>query len=93
MKGAVEVLTRYWAAELGARGISVNAIAPGPVATDFADGYLRASEEIQTHMSGMTALGRIAHAGDIGPAIAALAADGMAWVTGQRIEASGGFRL
>jgi len=93
MKGAVEVLTRYWATELGARGISVNTIAPGPVATDFAGAYLRDSEQAQTMMSGMTALGRIAHAEDIGPAIAALAADGTAWITGQRIEASGGFRL
>jgi NAD(P)-dependent dehydrogenase (short-subunit alcohol dehydrogenase family) len=93
MKGAVEVLTRYWAAELGARGITVNTIAPGPVATDFADAYLRNSEQAQTVMSGMTALGRIAQAEDIGPAIAALASDGTAWITGQRIEASGGFRL
>jgi NAD(P)-dependent dehydrogenase (short-subunit alcohol dehydrogenase family) len=93
MKGAVEVLTRYWATELGARGITVNTIAPGPVATDFADGYLRASEQIQAHMGGLTALGRVAQAGDIGPAVAALASDGTAWITAQRIEASGGFRL
>ncbi|MFD0313158.1 SDR family NAD(P)-dependent oxidoreductase [Streptomyces flavalbus] len=93
MKGAVEVLTRYWALELGKRGISVNTIAPGPVATDFADGYLRASEEAQRHMTGLTALGRIAQADDIGPAVAALVRDGTAWITGQRIEASGGFRL
>jgi NAD(P)-dependent dehydrogenase (short-subunit alcohol dehydrogenase family) len=93
MKGAVEVLTRYWAAELGKRGISVNTIAPGPVATDFAGGYLRASEEVQQTMSGMTALGRVAHADDIGPAVAALVREGTAWITGQRIEVSGGFRL
>jgi NAD(P)-dependent dehydrogenase (short-subunit alcohol dehydrogenase family) len=93
MKGAIEVLTRYWATELGARGITVNTIAPGPVATDFADGYLRASEEAQTFMSGLTALGRIAQAEDIGPAIATLASAGTSWITAQRIEASGGFRL
>jgi NAD(P)-dependent dehydrogenase (short-subunit alcohol dehydrogenase family) len=93
MKGAVEVLTRYWATELGARGITVNTIAPGPVATDFADAYLRNSEQAQTAMSGLTALGRIAQAEDIGPAIAALASPGTAWITAQRIEASGGFRL
>ncbi len=93
MKGAVEVLTRYWAQELGPRGITVNAIAPGPVATDFAGGYIRANEQAQQAMSGMTALGRIAHATDIGLAVAALVSDGTAWITGQRIEASGGFRL
>lgn len=93
MKGAVEVLTRYWAQELGPRGITVNTIAPGPVATDFAGGYLRASEQVQQVMSGMTALGRVAHAGDIGAAVAVLVSDGAGWITGQRIEASGGFRL
>lgn len=42
MTGAIEVLTRYWAVELGKRGISVNTIAPGPTKTDFAGGYLHA---------------------------------------------------
>jgi NAD(P)-dependent dehydrogenase (short-subunit alcohol dehydrogenase family) len=93
MKGAIEVLTRYWAAELGPRGIAVNTIAPGPVATDFAGGYLRASEQAQQGISAMTALGRVAQAGDIGPAVAALVSEGTGWITGQRIEASGGFRL
>ncbi|GAA3858858.1 SDR family NAD(P)-dependent oxidoreductase [Streptomyces sedi] len=93
MKGAVEVLTRYWAQELGARGITVNTVAPGPVATDFAGGYLRASEDIQRAMSERTALGRVAHADDIGPAVAALAGEGAGWITAQRVEASGGFRL
>jgi NAD(P)-dependent dehydrogenase (short-subunit alcohol dehydrogenase family) len=41
MKGAVEVLTGYWARELGPRGITVNVVAPGPNATDFGGGYLR----------------------------------------------------
>lgn len=93
MKGAVEVLTRYWAAELGTRGISVNTIAPGPVATDFAGGYLRASQDARDAFAGLTALGRTADADDIGPAVAALVREGTGWITGQRIEASGGFRL
>jgi NAD(P)-dependent dehydrogenase (short-subunit alcohol dehydrogenase family) len=92
MKGAVEVLTRYWAVELGKRGISVNTIAPGPTNTAFAGGYLR-DEGTQQYFSGLTALGRVAHAEDIGPAVAALVADGTAWITAQRVEASGGFRL
>jgi NAD(P)-dependent dehydrogenase (short-subunit alcohol dehydrogenase family) len=92
MKGAIEVLTRYWALELGQRGISVNTIAPGPTNTDFAGGYLR-DEGTQQYFSGITALGRVAQADDIGPAVAALVADGTAWITAQRVEASGGFRL
>ncbi|MYV57997.1 SDR family oxidoreductase [Streptomyces sp. SID3212] len=93
MKGAVEVLTRYWAVELGERGISVNTLAPGPVATDFAGGYLRASQEVQEASTGLTALGRIADTADIGSAVAAIVRDGTGWITGQRIEASGGFRF
>lgn len=93
VKGAVEVLTRYWAQELGARGISVNCIAPGPVDTDFADAYLRDNEQAQSFIAGQTALGRVAKPLDIGPVITAVVSGGTAWVTGQRIEATGGFNL
>ncbi|WP_328821810.1 SDR family NAD(P)-dependent oxidoreductase [Nesterenkonia haasae] len=93
MKGAVEVLSRYWAQELGPRGISVNTVAPGPVATDFAGGYIRASETVQQELSARTALGRTALPKDIGAAVAALLSPGNAWMTGQRVELSGGFRL
>jgi NAD(P)-dependent dehydrogenase (short-subunit alcohol dehydrogenase family) len=93
VKGAVEVLTRYLAAELGPRGITVNTIAPGAVATDFSGGMLRDNEQVQQHIASLTALGRIAVADDIGGAIAALLGDGNRWVTGQRIEVSGGMHL
>jgi NAD(P)-dependent dehydrogenase (short-subunit alcohol dehydrogenase family) len=93
VKGAVEVLTRYLAAELGPRAITVNTIAPGPVATDFSGGIVRDTPAFQEHLSALTALGRIAVADDIGPAIAALLGDGNRWVTGQRIEVSGGIHL
>jgi NAD(P)-dependent dehydrogenase (short-subunit alcohol dehydrogenase family) len=93
VKGAVEVLTRYLAAELGPRGITVNTIAPGAVATDFSDGMLRGSEQMQEHISTLTALRRHAVADDIGGAIASLLGPGNHWVTGQRIEVSGGLHL
>jgi NAD(P)-dependent dehydrogenase (short-subunit alcohol dehydrogenase family) len=93
MKGAVEVLTRYWAQELGLRGITVNVVAPGPIATDFGGGYLRDSDQVRDHLSGLIAMGHVGDPDDIGAAVAALASDAMGWVTGQRVEASGGMNL
>ena len=93
IKAAVESLTRYMAAELGPRGITVNTIAPGPVATDFSGGLIRDNAEIREHLVAMTALGRSAVADDIGGAIAALLGPGNRWMTGQRLEVSGGIHL
>jgi NAD(P)-dependent dehydrogenase (short-subunit alcohol dehydrogenase family) len=93
VKGAVEVLTRYMAAELGPRAITANVIAPGPVATDFSGGLVRDNAEVREHLVAMTPLGRYAVAEDIGGAIAALLAPENRWVTGQRIEVAGGIHL
>jgi NAD(P)-dependent dehydrogenase (short-subunit alcohol dehydrogenase family) len=93
VKGAVEVLTRYLAVELGKRGITVNTVAPGAVATDFSGGVLRATPALQEAIAAGTALGRIADADDIGPAIAALLGDGTRWISGERIAVSGGAAL
>jgi len=93
MKAAVEALTRYWAVELGARGITVNVVAPGPVATDFAGGAVRDTDGLRAALGAQAALGRVGEAGDIGAVVAALASPDLGWVTGQRIEASGGIRL
>jgi NAD(P)-dependent dehydrogenase (short-subunit alcohol dehydrogenase family) len=92
-KGAIEVFTRYLAHDLGGRGITVNTIAPGPVATDFSNGLLRDNEPVQQVITSLTALGRTAVADDIGSAIAALVGAGNRWVTGQRLEVSGGINL
>lgn len=93
MKGAVEVFTRYLGKELGARGIRANTVAPGAVMTDFGGAHLRNSEESQKAVSAITALGRPAVAEDIGGVVAFLCTDDACWVTGQRIEVSGGMQI
>ncbi len=92
-KGAVEVLTRYLAKELGSRGITVNTIAPGAIATDFGGGMVRDNPEVNKMVAGMTALGRPGVPDDIGPMIAAFLSDENRWVNGQRIEVAGGAAL
>lgn len=59
MKGAMEVLTRYQAKELGVRGISVNIIAPGAIETDFGGGRVRDNAELNQLLASQTALGRV----------------------------------
>ncbi|MDQ2639720.1 MAG: SDR family oxidoreductase [Pseudomonadota bacterium] len=93
MKGAIEVFTRYLAAELGARGISVNVIAPGAIETDFGGGRVRDDAAINSHIASATAKGRVGLPDDIGPAMAMLLAGDTHWITGQRVEASGGMLL
>jgi NAD(P)-dependent dehydrogenase (short-subunit alcohol dehydrogenase family) len=90
MKGAIEVLTRYLAKELGARGIAVNTVAPGAIETDFGGGSVRDNKQINDFVSSVTALGRAGLPDDIGPAIAALLSDDNRWINAQRIEISGG---
>jgi NAD(P)-dependent dehydrogenase (short-subunit alcohol dehydrogenase family) len=90
MKGAIEVLTRYLAKELGARGITVNTVAPGAIATDFSGGMVRDNPEVHQRVAAMTALGRVGLPEDIGPMIAALLSDENRWINAQRIEVSGG---
>lgn len=90
VKGAVEVLTRYMAKELGARGIAVNTVAPGAIETDFGGGAVRDNPEINKLFAEMTALGRAGVPDDIGPMIASLLSESHRWVNAQRIEVSGG---
>ncbi|MBU0526018.1 MAG: SDR family oxidoreductase [Gammaproteobacteria bacterium] len=93
MKGAMEVLSRYQAKELGARGISVNTLAPGAIETDFGGGTVRDNSDVNSYIAGNTALGRVGQPDDIGAAIALLLAPGSQWINGQRVEASGGMFL
>jgi NAD(P)-dependent dehydrogenase (short-subunit alcohol dehydrogenase family) len=93
MKGAVEVLTRYMAKELGPRGIAVNVVAPGAIATDFGGGAVRDNAQLNAFVASQTALGRVGEPDDIGGVIASLLTPGNRWVNAQRIEASGGMFL
>ncbi|RAJ92299.1 NAD(P)-dependent dehydrogenase (short-subunit alcohol dehydrogenase family) [Larkinella arboricola] len=93
LKGAIEVLTRYQAKELGARGIAVNVIAPGAIETDFGGGHVRDNTQLNQWVSSVTALGRAGLPDDIGGVVAFLCTDDAKWINGQRIEVSGGMNL
>lgn len=93
MKGAMEVLTRYLAKELGPRQIAVNSLAPGAIETDFGGGMVRDNQELNRTIASQTALGRVGLPDDIGGAVAALLSDDCQWINGQRIEVSGGIYL
>lgn len=93
VKGAMEVLTRYQAKELGARNIAVNILAPGAIATDFSGGMVRDNPQVNAFVASQTALGRVGLPDDIGNAIAQILSDESGWINGQRIEASGGMYL
>ncbi|MBD2756931.1 SDR family NAD(P)-dependent oxidoreductase [Spirosoma validum] len=90
MKGAIEVLSRYMALELGPRRIAVNVVAPGAIETDFGGGRVRDNQEINAHIASLTALGRVGLPDDIGGVVAFLCSDEARWINAQRIEVSGG---
>jgi NAD(P)-dependent dehydrogenase (short-subunit alcohol dehydrogenase family) len=91
-KGANDTLTRYLAAELGERGIRVNAIAPGAIDTEMAVGFI-GTDEGKEQVKSMQALKRIGQSEDIANVAGFLAGPDSGWVTGQVIDASGGYRL
>jgi NAD(P)-dependent dehydrogenase (short-subunit alcohol dehydrogenase family) len=93
MKGGIEVLTRYLAKELGSRGIRVNAIAPGAIATDFSGGTVRDNPQVNNYVALNTALGRVGQPDDVGAAVDALVSGRMDWVNGVTVEVSGGMFL
>lgn len=93
MKGGLTVLTRYMAKELSDRGIRVNSVAPGPTRTRLADDAFERFPEVIPPLVARTALGRLGDGDDIGKVIAALLSDECGWITGENIEASGGFNL
>ena len=93
MKGAIETLTRYQAKELGVRKIAVNTVAPGAIETDFGGGVVRDNAQLNQYIAGVTALGRVGVAEDIGGVVAFLCSEEARWINGQRLEVAGGVNL
>ncbi|TAI49429.1 SDR family oxidoreductase [Flagellimonas allohymeniacidonis] len=92
-KSAVETFTKYLAKELGGNKITVNVVAPGAMNTDVNREAFAQNQQLSGFISQMTALGRIGESEDVGGVVSFLATDDAAWITGQRIEVSGGMFL
>ena len=93
VKGAIEVFTKYLAKDAGSKGITVNVVAPGPIETDFNNAAIRNNPDRKSMIASQNALGRVGQAEDIGSVVAFLCSEGAGWISGQRIEVSGGMSL
>lgn len=93
MKGGLVVQTRYLAKELAGRGIRVNSVSPGVTRTRLGDDAFSKFPELIAPQAARTALGRIGEPDDVGAVIAFLVRDEARWITGQDLEASGGYDL
>jgi 3-oxoacyl-[acyl-carrier protein] reductase len=91
-KGAVDAITRVLAAELGPRGIRVNAIRPGMVDTEGTRSGGITESDMRKQVEAQTPLRRIGQPQDIAGAAVFLASDDSAWVTGETLLISGGYR-
>lgn len=89
-KGAVNVLTHTLAQDLGPRGITVNAVAPGIIETEM---MARIPEGQHTEMAKYSTFGRIGQPADVADIVAFVASDDARWITGQYIDATGGSAL
>jgi len=93
MKGAIEIFTKYLAKDVGKKGITANVVAPGPIETDFNNAAIRNSPDRKVMIASQAALGRVGQADDIGGVVAFLCSEDAKWISGQRIEVSGGMVL
>jgi 3-oxoacyl-[acyl-carrier protein] reductase len=91
-KGAVDAITGVLANELGPKGIRVNAINPGPVATEGFDAGGFAGSDFEKQTTARTPLGRIGQPDDIAPAAVFFASDDSKWITGETLLLTGGLR-
>ena len=89
-KGAMEAITRAFAADLGPAGITVNAVAPGATATDVFLAEVPKEKQEQTIKS--TALGRLGTPEDVAAVVSFLLSDDAGWITGQVLDVNGGLR-
>jgi 3-oxoacyl-[acyl-carrier protein] reductase len=92
-KGALNTLSHSLAKELGARGITVNAVAPGIVDVDSNAAWLRDDPEQLALWSSFSAFNRVGQPADIADVVAFIASDDARWITGQVIDATGGAHL
>ncbi len=90
-KGAIDTLVKHFASALGARGIRVNAVAPGVVATDMSS--FAKTNEGRDFTLGLQTMKRIAQADDIGDVVAFLASSEARWITGDTVHVDGGSKL
>jgi NAD(P)-dependent dehydrogenase (short-subunit alcohol dehydrogenase family) len=93
MKGAIEVFTKYLAKEIGAKGLTANVVAPGPVETDFNNATIRNNPQLKERLSSLSPQGRVGVPEDIGPVVAFLCTEEARWINAQRIEVSGGINM
>ncbi len=90
-KGAVDTLVKHFAAALGERGIRVNAVAPGVVATDMSS--FTKTDSGRDYTLSIQALKRVAEPDDIGDVIAFLASPAARWISGDTVRVDGGSKL
>ena len=91
-KGAVDVITRVLAKELGPKKIRVNAVNPGPVLTEGVKSAGFEGSDFLNQYVQQTPLGRIGQPDDVATVVAFLASDDARWITGSLLQAAGGLR-